>query len=99
LTKAEVYDLGNKIDRTVALMMASYSKEMLKKFDTKAAKVDYIISSDSELTEAQDRLDELKKDLICLDGVDKSIYELIATIKRELTRRENEFYHTKAEYK
>jgi hypothetical protein len=32
-----------------------------------------------------------------VDGIDKTVSELIATFKRELTRRENELYTTRRE--
>ena len=49
--------------------------------------------------EAEAKLDELKIEMIQVDGMEKNISELIATIKRELTRRENELYATRQERK
>jgi hypothetical protein len=49
--------------------------------------------------ESQTRLDEIDQELLYIEGVDKSIGELIATLKRELTRRENELYAVRMERK
>jgi hypothetical protein len=40
-------------------------------------------------------LDTLQDELFLLQGMDKTISELIASFRRELTRRENELYQEK----
>lgn len=97
--RATISELNNYIDRTVTLIAASYKGEELKKLKTKAAVTDYFISINEALTEAQKNLDDLNTELMHIDGIDKGVSELIATLKRELTRRENELYHTRAEYR
>ena len=96
LTKAEQYKTNKFIDRTVSLIMTSDDNE-LKKYKTKAAATDYIISTNTSLMDAQTKLDDLHKELIHIEGMDKVVSELIATIKRELTRRENELYQVRVE--
>jgi len=44
-------------------------------------------------------MEALQDELLLLEGIDKTISELIATFKRELTRRENELYATRQERK
>ena len=44
------------------------------------------------LNKIQIDIELLQDELFLLDGVDKTIQELIAAFKRELTRRENELY-------
>ena len=70
---------------------------LIKKYKSKAATVDYIISSTPSLSQEQDKISELKSELILLDGQDKNILELINVFKRELTRRDNEIYSSKME--
>ena len=95
LAKAERHKLNKYIDRTVSLTVLS--PEETKKFKTKAAATDYIISINESLMAAQTKLDTLYEELIYIEGMDKVISELIATIKRELTRRENELYQVRME--
>jgi hypothetical protein len=95
-SRAEIHRLTKFIDRTVSLSLSSDPK-LLKAHKTKAAAHDYIITDSPELMEAEAKLDNLKIEMIQVDGMEKNISELIATIKRELTRRENELYATRQE--
>lgn len=96
--KAEVHRLTKYIDRTISLTLSANST-LLKQYKTKVAATDYIISTNVSLTEAQTNLDIVQLELMNISGIDKSISELIATIKRELTRRENELYSVRMERK
>jgi hypothetical protein len=96
--KAESVKLTRYIDRTVSLILSG-DKELLKKYKTKTAATDYIISTNEKLMEAQTKLEATQLGLMQIEGIDKSIGELIATIKRELTRRENELYAIRQERK
>lgn len=98
LAKAEQYRLNKRIDRSISLIMAS-DETFLKKHKTKAAAWDFVISTDTDLMDCQTKLDALCTELIQTEGMDKVISELIATIKRELTRRESELYQIRAERK
>ena len=49
--------------------------------------------------DAQAKLDNLHTELLQTEGIDKCISELVATLKRELTRRENELYQVRVERK
>ena len=94
LTKTEIYRKNKFIERTLSLSM---KKELIKEYGTKTAASDYLITNDENLIEAQSVLDDLQEELLKIDGMDKVISELIATIKRELTRRENELYEIRRE--
>lgn len=96
IARAEQYRLDKFIDRTVSIVVTS-DTEFLKKYKTKAAATDYIISTNEALMEAQTQLDALHAELMQTEGMDKVISELIATLKRELTRRENELYQVRVE--
>ena len=97
LTKAEQHRLRKYVDRTVSLVMSAMPKEEAKKYKTKAAASDYIISTDTGLIASETRLEAIQRELIQVEGMDRVISELIATIKRELTRRENELYQVRME--
>jgi hypothetical protein len=97
LTKAEKHKLTKYIDRTISLLMADMDAKKIKELKTKSAAADYIISTDTDLMDAQTKLEAIQTELIQIEGMDKVISELIATIKRELTRRENELYQVRME--
>ena len=94
LSKAEQHRLNKYVDRTVSIIL---SDDNTKKFKTKAAAYDYIVSTNTDLIAAQSKLEAIQKELIHIEGMDKAIGELIATLKRELTRRENELYQVRME--
>ena len=98
IVKADVYRLNKMIDRTISLIL-SEDKDLLKKYKTKSSAVDFLISTNTFLMETQSELDILNMELMRIGGIDKTISELIATIKRELTRRENELYTVRMERK
>jgi hypothetical protein len=98
LARAEQYRLDKYIDRTISIILTS-DIDYLKKYKTKAAATDYIVSTNESLMDAQAMLDTLHVELMQTDGVDRSINELVATLKRELTRRENELYQVRVERK
>ena len=95
-TKAEIHDLNKYVDRAVSLRL-SESADLLKRFKTKVAATDYLVSMDTSLMEAQTKLDSLDMEMIRVDGIDKAVSDLISTLKRELTRRENELYQVRLE--
>lgn len=97
-TRAEIHRLSKFIERTVSMIL-SEDKELQKKYKTKTAATDALIMSNDQLMESQAKLDNFNLEMINVDGVEKSISELIATIKRELTRRENELYAARQERK
>ena len=97
-TKAEEFKLTKFIDRTTTLILAD-RPELVKSCKTKVAAEEYLISTNEDLMLAQSKLDNVKLELMRINGIDKSISELIGTIKRELTRRENELYAIRRERK
>lgn len=96
IVKAEQHKLSKYIDRSVSIIITDDSS-YIKKYKNKSAASEFVISTNVSLMESQSKLDELQLELIRIDGMDKVISELIATIKRELTRRENELYQVRAE--
>ena len=95
-TKAEIYRLNKFIERTMSI---NITPEVHKKYKTKSAASDFLIATIPLLSESQEKLDGFYYELNLVEGMDKSISELIATIKRELTRRENELYAVRMERK
>lgn len=93
-TLSEINMKNRFIESTVNLLM---TRELIKAYKTKSAVNDYIISNSPELTKAKEEIDELKQELILLEGQDKNLAELVAAFKRELSRRENELYYTRME--
>ncbi len=73
------------------------TKEILKLYKTKSDAAGYIVSNTKELDGLNEVIESLKDELTLIDGIDKTVSELIATFKRELTRRENELYTTRME--
>jgi hypothetical protein len=97
-TKAAVHKLTRHIDRTVTLILSTNEK-ILKEHKTKTAAKEFIISTDMSLMEAQTKLDKAQLELMEISGMEKHLSELVATIKRELTRREKELYSVRMERK
>lgn len=93
LARAEQHRLSKYIDRSVSLIISGDEK----KYKTKASAIDYVVSINDSLMADQTKLDNLHIELMQTEGMDKVISELIATIKRELTRRENELYQVRVE--
>lgn len=73
------------------------TKELLKEYKTKSATAAYLVQESEYLSRLETEIEDLKDQEILLDGIDKHISELIASFKRELTRRENEQWQTKME--
>ena len=86
-TKAEITSRQNDIDFLVATWM---TKDILKEHKTQTAARDYLIRSNPESLTMSDKIQEFKKDLIKVEGMDKPIIEYINAFKRELDRRKHE---------
>lgn len=71
--------------------------ELIKKFGNKTNAVADIMKSSKSIANLQKEMEPLQDELMLLDGVDRTISELIAVFKRELTRRENELYTIRQE--
>ncbi len=73
--------------------------DLIKKFGTKTNAVADIMKNSKSIGNLQAEIEPLQDELMLLDGVDRTISELIAVFKRELTRRENELYTIRQERK
>lgn len=95
-TKVNIYKKKRFVENSVNQLI---TKDVLKQYKTKRDATYFIIANTASLNEAQDSIEALEEELILVEGVDKAISELIATFKRELTRRENELYQIRQERK
>ncbi len=93
-TKVSVHQKQRALDSGIDIVL---TKDVLKQYKTKSAAVEYIISNSEPLTNIRMGLSLLKEELMRVEGIDKTISDLIATLKRELTRRENELYTVRKE--
>jgi hypothetical protein len=93
-SKARINQLNSDIEFLVATWM---TKEILKEYKTQTAAREYLIRNNTESAVMFERLQELKHELIKVDGIDRAVSELIAAFKRELTRRDNELYTIRKE--
>lgn len=93
-TQAEISKLKSDIEFLVSTWM---TKEILKEHKTQTAAREYLIRNNPESSSMRDKLEALQQDLVQVDGIDKATTELIAALKRELTRRENELYTVRKE--
>ena len=92
--KIEVFRKQRFIDATVNQLL---TREVLKKYKTKKDAYSSIVNSNEDLFKIQAELYTLGDELMLVEGVDKTVSELIAVFKRELTRRENELYTVRKE--
>ena len=93
-TKATIAKKKKLLDSSIAIAMDA---EVIKRYKTKTAAIDFIKNSNSELSALEGEIDDLQNEVIRIDGIDKSVSEYIATFKRELTRREKEIFAIRAE--
>ncbi len=85
--KSDMVKKRRYIDNTINQLL---TKELLKEYTAKKDAASFLIASTPELSQANDEMEELQDQLYLLEGSDKSLYELVAAFKRELTRREHE---------
>ena len=94
--KSKTNESKQHLTQKKRLLEASISqiidKDIIKKHGTKTDARNYLIYNTRALNEIQNDIDRLSDEDYILDGIDKTISELIAAFKRELTRRENELY-------
>lgn len=88
--KASIYKLNKKLETSIS---ASLTKEVVKQYSTKKDAANYLISTNSDLLDLQEKLNVKKDENYLLEGTDKSLTELIAAFKRELTRRDQERHY------
>lgn len=94
--KVETLKIRRFIDSVVFNLL---TEEILKKNKTKADAKEYIISTNEELNSEREKLESFEYELTLMEGMDKSLQELINAFKKELSRRENELYATRMERK
>jgi len=88
-TKMRLNDKQRLLEATLFQLM---TPEYLKKYKTKAEARNKLIYETATLSSIQIEIEALQDEVYMLQGIDKTISELIASFKRELTRRENELY-------
>lgn len=93
-TKAEVVRNKRNLDNGVNQLI---TKDVIKEYKTKSDAYNHIVQNNESLGELNEKIESLKDELILVEGVDRTVSELIAALKRELTRRENELYSTRME--
>lgn len=97
-TKAEIHRINTYVERRISMALIT-EMDLPKACKTKKAAADYLVTSDMELMRLQEDLDRYRKEILQVEGMGRVVSELIATIKRELTRRENELYQIRRERK
>jgi hypothetical protein len=92
MTKSAV---TNKERVMEGVLFSLITADIIKQHKTKKDARIHLVYSNQVLNKLQEEIDILEDELVLLDGIDKTIMELIAAFKRELTRRENELYQRK----
>lgn len=92
--RAEIAKKKHLLEATINM---STNDKLQKEYKTKAALVDFLINTDPNLNKLSEEIEDLKLELIKTDNIDKSISEFIAAFKKELSRREQELFATRAE--
>ncbi len=95
-TKVEVAKKKRVLDGVISQRL---TPALIKRLGTKTNAVDDIMKNSKSISNLQEEMEPMKDELMLLDGLDKTISELIAAFKRELTRRENELYTIRQERK
>lgn len=92
ITKAAITNKERVMD---GVLFGLITSEVLREYKTKKDARAALVLSNQVLNKLQEEIDTLEDELVLLEGMDKTIMELIAAFKRELTRRENELYQRK----
>ena len=92
ITRAEVTRKERIME---GVLFGLITPEIIKEYKTKKDARASLVYTNEVLNKLQEEIDALEDELVLLDGMDKTIMELIAAFKRELTRRENELYQRK----
>ena len=79
-TRVEIHRKQRFLDNSVAQLL---SKDMIKQYKSKAAAYSAIVSNTKMYTEMSEEVGRLKDELVLVDGVDKTISELIAAFDKE----------------
>ena len=95
-TKAELIQKKRFLESVINQRL---TPDIIKSFKTKTNAIDNIIKNSKTINNLKNEINPLQDELITLEGLDKTIGELIAAFKRELTRRENELYRIRQERK
>lgn len=95
-TKVEVSKKKRVLDGVISQRL---TPALIKRLGTKTNAVDDIMKNSKSISNLQKEMEPMRDELMLLDGLDKTISELIAAFKRELTRRENELYTIRQERK
>lgn len=95
-TKVELARKKRILDGVISQRL---TPDLIKKFSTKTNAVADIMKNSKSIANLQSEMEPLQDELMLLDGLDRTISELIAVFKRELTRRENELYTIRQERK
>lgn len=95
-SKVNIHQKQRVLDSEVNKILIE-NKDILKKCKTKASAVDYVITMSDTLKIISRTINNTKDELVLVEGIDKTISDLVATLKRELTRRENELYTVRKE--
>jgi len=95
-TKSELLNKKRLVEGTLDILL---TKKLIKDYGTKTNAVAHIMSTSKKLIDLSKEMEPLKDELVIVEGIDKVIGELIASFKRELTRRENELYRIRQERK
>jgi hypothetical protein len=94
--KANLHRKQRNFEGTISAKM---NDSQFKDFKTKSAIREHLIQNSSTIRNDYEELEKLREELMLVEGVDRTVSEMIATFKRELTRRENELWQTKQERK
>jgi len=95
-TRVSIHQKQRILDSEVNKILVE-DKKVMKVCKTKTSAVDYIVQTSDVLKAISESIYEMRDELMIVEGVDKMISDLISTLKRELTRRENELYSVRKE--
>lgn len=80
-------------NRNLELKIIEFTTDAdLKKYKTKKDLRFYITNNVPEVKKIRAHVEALHDEILLLEGIDKTVSELIASFKRELTRRDNELF-------
>lgn len=89
LTKAELTREQQILEGSIFELLTD---DMIKKMKTKKDARQWLINNNAFVAAQSQKVDSLYAEVYAVDGIDKQVSEYVAAFKRELTRREHEYY-------
>ncbi len=93
-----LYSKKSQLERNFEIVANTLvTNELLKEYKSRKNAILHLMTVSKDLNMLDEQILMIKDKIRLIEGMDKTISEMIAAFKRELTRRDNELYSTRQE--